>query len=62
MERLEDLQAGATEEETREAQLALDQAMLDLEEQVLLRQMTPAEAMEKYAEEAQKALDEAYES
>jgi HlyD family secretion protein len=32
MERLEDLQSGASEEETREAQLALDQATLDLED------------------------------
>jgi RND family efflux transporter MFP subunit len=32
MQRLEDLQSGASEEEIREAQLALDQALLDLED------------------------------
>ena len=32
MERLEDLQSGATDEEIREAQLALEQALLDLED------------------------------
>jgi len=36
------------------------QAMLQMEEQVLLKKMSPAEAMTKYAAQAQEALDHAY--